>query len=126
VARALKADQFDGEAHDLRATMAYDDGDYALAAAEGELAIKYRPRPAVTAYFTTVSAYVRLKDLARAETLAREGVSLLPYPVLKLQLAAILADRGDTVEALALVDAVLVDDPTNANAKVLRQALTAK
>jgi Tfp pilus assembly protein PilF len=121
--RAVRADPYDGEAHDIVATLAYDAGDYARAAAEGELAIKYRLPPQVSTYFTTVSAYVQLKDLAKAEAIARAGVAAYPVATLKLQLAAILADRGDKAGALAIVDAVLAQDPSNADAKALRQAL---
>jgi tetratricopeptide (TPR) repeat protein len=121
----VRADPFDGDAREILATLEYDTGDYPRAASEGEFAIKYRISPQISTYFTTVSAYVQLKDFAKAETIARAGVAAFPTASrLRLQLAAILADRGDKAGALAIVDAVLVDDPTNADAKVLRQALT--
>jgi tetratricopeptide (TPR) repeat protein len=124
--RAIRADPYDGEAHDIVATLAYDAGDYARAAAEGELAIAYSLSPTASTYFTTASAYVQLKDLAKAEAIARKGVAALPAAVLKLQLASILADRGDKAGALAIVDAVLAADPGNAEAKALKQALAGK
>jgi O-antigen ligase len=122
-ARAVRADPYDGEAHDIVATLVYDAGDYARAAAEGELAIKYSVPPKVSTYYTTVSAYVKLKDLATAEAIGRAGVAAYPSATLELQLAAIVADRGDKAGALVIVDAVLAQDPSNADAKALRQAL---
>jgi O-antigen ligase len=121
--RAVRADQYDADAHDIVATLAYDTGDYARAAAEGDRAIALRSTPQVSTYFTTASAYVQLKDLARAEAVLRAGIALIPAYVLRLQLAAILADRGDKAGALTLVDGVLAEDPANADAKTLRQAL---
>jgi Tfp pilus assembly protein PilF/O-antigen ligase len=125
--RAIRVDQYDGEAHDIVATLVYDAGDYARAATEGELALRYRVAPEVSTYFTAVSAFVQLKDLAKAETLSQEAVKAFPTSArLRLQLAAILLDRGDKAGALAQVDRVLADDSTNTDAKALRTAIFAK
>lgn len=125
--RALLADQYDGESHDLVASLSYEAGDYARAAAEGERAIALRLPPPETTYFTTGSAYVQLKDLPRAESIVRAGLTRYPSrPVLSLLLAAILADEGKRTEALAIVDQVLLDYPTNGDAQALKRALTAR
>ena len=125
--RALRADSYDGEAHEIISTIAYDAEDYARAAAEGDLALAYRLPPSISTYFTTASAHIRLKDYAKAETIDRRG--LLAYPdvaLLKVQLAAVRADQGDTAGALAILDAILAADPANQDALALRKALTGK
>jgi len=123
--RATVADPFDGEARDLLANVAYVRGDFGRAATEGERALVLGRRGAST-YFTVVSAYVQLKDLGRAEAVSREAVARHDTSRLRVQLAAILNDEGKKAEAIAIVDALLRDEPTNPDALLLRQTLTGK
>ena len=125
--RALVADPFDGEAHELVASLAYDAGEYARAAAEGERAIALRLPPLESSYFTTSSAYVQLKDLPRAEAVLRDGIKLYPNPGLRTQLAAVLADEGRRAEAIAVLDQLLAEyGNVLPDAIKLRQALQGK
>ncbi len=124
--RALLADRYDPETHGLIATLAYDDGDYARAAAEGERSIALATQADEDTYFTTSSAYVQLKDLARAEAVIRLGMVRWPYPLLRTQLAAVVADEGRTAEAIAILDGVLAEFPNSPDAARLRQVLLAK
>jgi putative inorganic carbon (HCO3(-)) transporter len=124
--RALRVDRYDGESHDLMASLSYDAGDYARAAAEGERAIALRNPPQESTYFTTSSAYVQLKDLPRAETVIRDGIKLYPSALLRVQLAAVLGDEGRTAEAIAVLDALLAESPSLVDAARLRQALVGK
>lgn len=121
--RAMQADPYDGEAREMVATAAYERGDYRRAAAEGERALAYRPSPEASTFFTTTSAYVQLKDLDRAEALAREGVARFGLPHLRLQLAAILIDKGNTAEARSIVEDLLRGQPDNTDARRLKQVL---
>lgn len=111
------------QSDDILARLAYDRGDYARAALEGDRAIAYEFPPHESAYFTTISAYVRLKDLDRAEPLSREASERYHTIQLRLQYAAILADRGRTTDALKLVDAVLIEQPDDEGARALKNAL---
>jgi tetratricopeptide (TPR) repeat protein len=126
VERGIRSDPYDGEAHDLLASLAYDAGDYARAAAEGERAIVLRTPPQESTYFTTASAYAQLKDLAKAEAIVRAGIKAYPNALLRLQLAAILADEGKKAEAIAVVDALLAEQPNNPEAQALKKALAAR
>ncbi len=121
--RAPIADPYDGVGHEIAAQAAYEQKQFERSAAHGERAIAYEYPAQESAYFTTISAYVQLKDLARAETLGRRAVEQYPTPRLRLQLAAILADEKKTSEALSLVDAVLKDQPSNVPAQQLRDAI---
>jgi tetratricopeptide (TPR) repeat protein len=124
--RALRDDRYDGETHDLIAALAYDAEDYMRAAAEGERALALRTPPVEQTYFTSASAYVRLKDLPRAEAILRQGIVAYPFPLLRSQLAAVLADEGRTAEAIAVLDALLAAYPDTPDAVRLRQALQTK
>lgn len=121
--QATKVDPFDLTARQLVAELAYARGDYARAAADGSKAISFGGS-GVQVYFTTVSAYSRLGQLDRAEALAREGVGLFNTSQLRLEYAAILADEHKTADALAVLDALLKDEPDNAGAKSLKAAMT--
>lgn len=124
--RAIRADRYDGESHDLMASLSYDAADYARAAAEGERAIALRNPPQESTYFTVSSAYVQLKDLPRAEAIIRDGLRLYPNALLRIQLAAVLGDEGRTAEAIAVLDALLAESPSLGDAIRLRQALVGK
>lgn len=124
--KALVVDPFDGESHDLMASLAYEAGDYARAAVEGERAIALRPLPLESTFYTAASAYIQLKDFARAEAIDREGIVLYPHARLRLQLAAVLADEGKKAEALAIVDALIAAGGNTIEAERLKQALTTK
>jgi O-antigen ligase/Flp pilus assembly protein TadD len=126
VKRAVAADPYDGVARELLAQLSYERGDFAGAVNEGLRAISYELRDRPTAFFTTISAYVQLKDLEHAEALAREAVLRFNTIQLRLQLAAILADEGKTQEAVAVLDALLRDQPANADAQRLRDAILRK
>ncbi len=120
------ADPYDAVGHSLVASLASAQGDYALAAKEGELAIAYQLTPDPSTYRTTINAYIQLKKLDRAESLGRKAVSLFPDVQFRLQLAAILGDEGKTAEALTLVDQVLAQQPNNTGAQQLRELLLKK
>lgn len=122
-ARGPVADPYDGVAHEVLAQIAYEEKDYSRSAQEGERAIAYEFPAQASAYFTTISAYVQLKQLDQAERLARRAVEIYPTAELRLQLAAILSDEGKKTEALAVVDALLQDQPKNAAALALKDAI---
>lgn len=121
--RAVAADPYDSVSRALLSSVAYDQGDFARSAAEGEHALALTKTPTSGLYFVTISAYVQLKQLDRAESLARTAVAAFPTIPLRLQLAAILADRGEKDEAVALLDALLRDAPNNVDAQRLRAAI---
>ena len=125
--QALRVDPYDGESHDLVASMAYEAGEFARAAAEGDRAIALRLPPLENTYYTAASAYIQLKDLPRAESIVRAGLKLYTSTaVLRLQLAAILADEGKRAEAIAVIDDLLTDAPANVDALNLKKAITAR
>ena len=61
--------------------------------------------PLESTYFTAGTAYVQLKDLARAESIIRAGINAYPTVQLRVELAAILADEGRRTDAIAVLDA---------------------
>lgn len=123
--RGTSADPYDATARRIVSELAYRRADYARSAAEGEKAIAYGASGA-DSYFTTISAYSQLKQFDRAESLARTAVDLFGTAQLRLQYAAILADLGKRAEAIAVLDALLKEQPDNADARQLKDALTAK
>ena len=116
-------DPFDGSGRELLSTLAYDEGNYSESATQGEAALAYETDPQEPAYFITISAYTHLKDLSRAEELARQATAKFPTARLRLLYAAILADEGKKPEAIDVLDALLKEQPQNADAQALKNAL---
>ncbi|MDE3102054.1 MAG: O-antigen ligase family protein [Chloroflexota bacterium] len=117
------ADPYDGEGRELIADLAYGRGDFVTSASEGELAIAYELGSRASAYFTTISAYVQMKDLRKAEPLAKEAATRFGTAQLRLEYAAILADEGKNAEAITALNALLKDQPNNVDARQLRDLL---
>lgn len=120
--RALEADPLDQTARQIVTELGYQRGDYARAAAEGERAIAFGYADEQT-YVTTISSYIRLRQLERAEPLSEEAVRRFNTKPVRLQYAAILADRGKRAEALAVLDALERDAPNDPDVQRLRQAI---
>lgn len=120
--RALELDPFDAISLDLLARLAFNDGDYAASADYAFRAARADP-PRPETYDVVVLAAAKTGRVAEAEAALIRGIGTVDSTAMRLLLAHVERDRGNTAEALAQLRIVLEREPTNADALQLRHAI---
>lgn len=120
--RATSADPYDAPSRNLLAKLAFNVGDWAEAADQGERAARLLPFTP-DAYEAPVQAYRALGRLSDAERLLRTAVSRSPTPHLWVLLAQVYLSMGRNDLALDAIAAALSLEPGDAEALQLRKVL---
>lgn len=123
--KSTRADPYDAESRDLLARLAFARGDYARAVDEGERAVHLAPGN-IAAYDAPVRASIRLRQWDRAERMLNGGLATTQPLHLRVLRAELLLAQDRRIEARLELDAVLAQDPRNAEAIALRNRLDAQ
>jgi O-antigen ligase/Flp pilus assembly protein TadD len=122
--KATRADPYDAVSRDLLARLAFDRGDYPRAVDEGERAVHLAPSN-IAAYDAPVRASIQLRQWDRADRMLNVGLAATQSLHLRVLRAELLLAQDRRIEARLELDAVLAQDPRNAEAIALRNRLDA-
>jgi tetratricopeptide (TPR) repeat protein len=114
--RAVEADPFYRDAWDLLARIAVNRGEFEAARIAGLRAVALGPDDEST-YQAPIIADISLKRWDEAESLLKRALAHFDTPRLRVLRADVLANTGRRDEAIAILKAILAEQPENAEAK---------